>query len=257
MKKYLIIFFILISIKLIKSEEIYYDNQTTFNLNNSNITKDQLYKEYLKMIENIKLTDEERDKLIFCGTLSHMKVNQDEKIIDDILKKIKGISKEEVNDKYGTVLIKKCIDNVNIETVRKNLGNDYFFEDININKEGYTYFGDFDYYTYKTKKDLIKTEEELQLTYKFHKAIGLINKKNEEFNKKREKNYFRTNDRKRGKRKLEAFGLELKSIPTYIKAIVFIVVFVIIFGGILYYINKIINKPKKEKKDKKKKKKTQ
>lgn len=255
MKKYLIFFFLLISIELIKPADIIYDTKTsTLNLNNSNITQDEMLQQYLKMIENIKLTDEERDKLVFCGTISQMKVNNDEKIINDILNKVKGISKEQVIDKFGTVLIKKCMNNINVIEARKNLEDGNIFANIDFNKEGYKYFGEFDYYDYKTEKDLEKTKEEVELTYKFHKAINIINKKNEELTKGRDtnKNFYR----KKG-RNLEAFGLELTSIPTYVKVIIFIVVLVIIFGGILYYINKIINKPKKEKKDKKKKKKTQ
>ena len=250
MQKVLLISLIFFLIKFSISKEsnfnTYSNIENITDYANSNFTKEQLTQDFHNILENITVTDEEVDKLLFCSALMQMKLEKDAKILENLIEKSKETNNEEKYDKIGSYLVFKCFNSVNLKVARKHFNGGFYIDEINDKKfENYKEYHDFDY---SDLNDSEKSEEEIELIYKFYKALEIYNKKKSEIDDKEQKEEFH--------KKIKPVGLDLlRSVPAYVKAIIFIVVFGIIFGGSLYYINSIIKKPKKDKKDKKEKKK--
>jgi len=252
MKKVLLISLIFFLIKFSTSKESNFNIDSNIenitDYANSNFTKEQLTQDFHNILENITVTDEEVDKLLFCSALMQMKLEKDAKILENLIEKSKETNHEDKYDKIGSYLVFKCFNSVSLKVARKHFNHGFYIDEINNKKfENYKEYHDFDY---SDLKDSEKSDEEIELIYKFYKALEIYNKKKSEIDDKEQKEEFH--------KKIKPVGLDLlRSVPAYVKAIIFIVVFGIIFGGSLYYINSIIKKPKKDKKDKKKKKKNQ
>ena len=250
MKKYVLKFLVLFLIKFHETKELNFN--TDLNIDNisdyahGKFTKEELTNEFHKFLENITVTDEEVDKLLFCSALMQIKIEKDANIIDNLIEKSKETNTEEKYDKIGSYLVFKCFKSINLKIARKHFNHGFYIDEINNKKyENYKEYHDFDYSDFT---DSEKSEEEIQLIYKFYKALDIYNKKNREIDDKEQKEEF--------EKKIKPVGYDLlRSVPTFSKAIIFIIVFGIIFGGSLYYINSIIKKPKKDKKGNKKKKK--
>ena len=257
MKKYLILFLILCILELNKCYDNKINNELLkdlINKNNTNINNigQNSTNNYTNYLDNITITNEETDKLLFCGALLQIKVRNEEKIIDDLALELNESTKEDAYDKIGSYLMYNCYNNVKLKTARTYFSEGLYIKEID--KTDFDYYSklhDVDYSIFKTKADLLRSDEEIDIILKFHKALEIHNKKQDEIDANRMK------AEKENEGKIKAAGIDLISIPNYVKIILFIIVFGSLFGGSLYYVNSIINKPKKDKKDKKKKKKTQ
>ena len=189
-----------------------------------------------------------------------MKVHEDEKIINRLANKFNEEKRDEIFDKIGSYLIDKCYNSFSLKVARKHFNGALYINEINEEKfQDYKAYYAVDYSIFKTEDDFIQTENEIELIYKFHKALDIHNKRQDEIEAKGQKEEEKE-DREdiEAEEKLETFGLDLPTIPKYIKGSIFVIVLSLVFGGTLYYVNSIINKPKKNKKrDKKKKKKNE
>ena len=257
MKKYINFFLILYLINSILSEE----NETSTDINNEtdiNSNNEALTNELYKSLENVNVTDEEVDKLLFCGALLQLKIGKEEKAMDELANELNSKSKEEILDKVGSYLIKKCFNSVELKIARKYFNGGLYMNVIDEEKyEYYKSYHEIDYSIFKNKKkeDLIQ-DEDVDLILKFHKAFQIHNKKQEEIERNADnfKEEKKTKDKKTKENIKRKINVDLPNIPTYFKVIIFVVVFGIVFGGILYYVNSINRKLNKEKKDKKDKK---
>ena len=250
MLKVLLIYLILYLIKFSTTQKSnfnpYSNIENITDYANSNYTNEQLPKDFHNLLENITVTDEEVDKLLFCSALMQIKLEKDSKILENLIEQSKETNSEDKYDKIGSYLVFKCFNSVSLKVARKHFNRGFYIDEINDKKfENYKDYHDFDY---SDLKDSEKIEEEIELIYKFYKALEIYNKKKSEIDDKEQKEEFH--------KKIKPVGVDLlRTVPTYVKAIIFVIVFGILFGGSLYYINSIIKKPKKEKKDKKEKKK--
>lgn len=253
MKNFLFCYLIVFSIKLFESSEGNFE-QIKIGTNGEEISNDKetnrLIQDYFDQINKIELTEEELDKLIFCGTINQIKLHNDEKIINEVIERIQE-NQYLVNDKIANYLANKCFKTIDLETARKVAVNGLYI--VNITDDLYNKYKSYfvyDYAAIRNKDDLAKTEEEIQISYKIYKAFQI-----HEARDKREKKSDDEpkNNREQRKGKLDV-GIEFLNIPTYIKGTIFIIVFGLIFGGILYYVNIITKKQNKEKNKKKKKK---
>ena len=250
MLKVLLIYLILYLIKFSTTQKSnfnpYSNIENITDYANSNYTNEQLPKDFHNLLENITVTDEEVDKLLFCSALMQIKLEKDSKILENLIEQSKETNSEDKYDKIGSYLVFKCFNSVSLKVARKHFNRGFYIDEINDKKfENYKDYHDFDY---SDLKDSEKSEEEIELIYKFYKALEIYNKKKSEIDDKEQKEEFH--------KKIKPVGLDLlRTVPTYVKIIIFVIVFGILFGGSLYYINSIIKKPKKEKKDKKEKKK--
>ena len=250
MLKVLLIYLILYLIKFSTTQKSnfnpYSNIENITDYANSNYTNEQLPKDFHNLLENITVTDEEVDKLLFCSALMQIKLEKDSKILENLIEQSKETNSEDKYDKIGSYLVFKCFNSVSLKVARKHFNRGFYIDEINDKKfENYKDYHDFDY---SDLKDSEKSEEEIELIYKFYKALEIYNKKKSEIDDKEQKEEFH--------KKIKPVGVDLlRTVPTYVKAIIFVIVFGILFGGSLYYINSIIKKPKKEKKDKKEKKK--
>jgi len=257
MKKFIFIFIILFIILLIKADEpnnnVYINdpyNNPHFRFNNENMTFYINDTKFLEYLQNITLSDEEIDKFLFCGALLQIKISHDLKLINEIANEIKGINVNDAYDKMGSYLLENCLNKVSLRSAQKHFYKGIYIEEItNEYFDYYHSYHDVDYYSiFKDKdvKDLKRNNTDLEYLYRFQKAYEIHTKRQEE---ERQRNIQEERD---SNEKIKAVGLDLLSIPSYVKIILFIVVFGALFGGTLYYVNSIINKPKKEKKKKKK-----
>ena len=250
MLKVLLIYLFLFLIKFSTTQKsnfnTYSNIENITDYANSNFTKEQLTKDFHNLLENITVTDEEVDKLLFCSALMQIKLEKDSKILENLIEQSKETNSEDKYDKIGSYLVFKCFNSVNLKVARKHFNRGFYIDEINDKKfENYKDYHDFDY---SDLKDSEKSDEEIELIYKFYKALEIYNKKKSEIDDKEQK--------EESHKKIKPVGVDLlRTVPTYVKAIIFVIVFGILFGGSLYYINSIIKKPKKEKKDKKEKKK--
>ena len=250
MKKYLLLFLILFIIELLKCEEN--ENIKNIDYNKLNNFDDKAYAEFNNSLDNITVTKEEIDKLLFCGVLLQIKVRLDEKIIEEIAAELNQPTKEEALDIIGGHLLSKCFNRVSLKTAQKFFVDGLYMKEIeNKEYEQYSEYHDIDYNIFRNRKDLKVNETEIEMILKFYKALNIHNQRQDALEENRRK------EQKENEEKIKAVGIDLLNIPTYIKSIVFIIVFGLVFGGCLYFVNSIINKPKKDKKDKKKKKKNQ
>ena len=254
MEKLLFCCFILILIKLFNSnEDIIEDVKIEADVNSSTSKEtSELIQNYFNMINKIELDEEEIDKLIFCGTFSEIKIHNEEKIINETIDRLKG-NKYLVHDKINNYLLNKCFQAIDLKIAREVVLNGKYLVEINQNLyEKYKSIFSIDYSMLRTKDDLKKTEEETQAGYKVYKAFQILNLRQKREGVKNKNNDKEKTDNKKHKKNKRQINLELFNMPTYIKAIIFLIVFVAIFGGILYIVNSITKKPNKDKKKRKK-----
>ena len=243
--KLLIFFFLKITETKEPNFNTYSNIENITDYTNSNFTKEELTQKFYNFLENITVTDEEIDKILFCSALMQIKLEKDAKLLENLIEESKT-KNEDKFDKIGSYLVFKCFKSVNLKIARKHFNRGFYIDEINNKKyENYKEYHDFDYSDFK---DSEKSDEEIEFIYKFYKTLNIYNKKKSEIDDKEHKEEF--------ERKIKPIGIDLlNNTPTYAKIILFFIVFGIIFGGSLYYINSIIKKPKNHKKEKKKKKK--
>ena len=266
MKKIIYIFLILFLIKIIESDE----NEIPTDLNhnpNINIESNETINNIFSSIEKVNISEDEIDKVLFCGALLQIKLRKDDEILEEIAKSVQVINKEDIYDKIGSYLLLKCFKSVTLKDAHKFFNGGLY---LNILDEGklntYKSYHEIDYSIFKIKEDLVQTDEEMEIALKFHKSMQIHNERQGEIESKgyikkeetivigKEKEKENESEKENGQ-KIKTVDYDLPNIPKYVKWIILIIVFGIIFGGILYYVQSIINKHKKEKKDKKDKKK--
>ena len=209
-------------------------------------------------ISSYGLTEEEIDKLLFCGVLFQYKIHQDEKKITDMGTKFNVSDMDEIFDKVGSYILYNCANSVNIETAQTHFKNGQYIEELkDEDYQKYKKYYEIDYSRYTSRNDLIITDEEYNMTDKFKKAYEIHHKILNEINKKtdenRRKEYEKSKEKKRKEEeRVKAIENNLLNLPNYVKAIIFIIVFGVFFGGCFYFIRSKNNKDKKDKKKKKK-----
>ena len=204
------------------------------------------------------LTEEEVDKLLFCGVLFQYKLHQDEKILKDIGTKLNVSSMDQVFDKVGSSILCNCVNSVSIDEAEAHFKTGQYkgvLKDEDYKK--YEKYYDVDYSRYTSEDDLIIADEEYDMSDKFKKAYDIHHKILKEINKKTEERQriqdvkFRE-EQKKEEEKIKAIEKNLLNLPNYVKTLIFIIVFGAFFGGCFYFIRSKNNQTKKDKKKKKK-----
>ena len=204
------------------------------------------------------LTEQEIDKLLFCGVLFQYKIHQDEKILNDMGTKLNVSDMNEVFDKVGSDILYNCVNSVNIETAQTHFKKaQYILQLKDEDYPKYEKYYEVDYNRYTKIDDLIISDELYNLTDKFKKAYEIHHKILNEIDKKTSEKQRMEYDKSREEQRKEeervkAIENNILNLPNYIKAIIFIIVFGAFFGGCFYFIRSKNNKDKKDKKKKKK-----
>ena len=127
MKKIIYIFLILFLIKIIESDE----NEIPTDLNhnpNINIESNETINNIFSSIEKVNISEDEIDKVLFCGALLQIKLRKDDEILEEIAKSVQVINKEDIYDKIGSYLLLKCFKSVTLKDAHK-----FFNEGLYIN----------------------------------------------------------------------------------------------------------------------------
>ena len=220
-------------------------------------------------ISNTGLTIEEIDRLLFCGVMFQYKINKDENILRNIAKEYNISHFYELYDKIRCIILYKCMDLVDNETVSTYFKNGRYFKQMTKNDfDNFKNLYEVDYEQFKDKEDFKIKDEENYLLNKFKKAYEIHYKVTDEIEKikkqreeeSRKEKIMRGNrikeERKKEQEKIKEIENKLLNLPDYVRSILFFVVIAALFGGCLYFV-KLINNKNKSKKDKKKKKKNQ
>ena len=218
---------------------------------------------------NTGLTIEEIDRLLFCGMMSQYKINQDENKLGNIAKEYNISHFYELYDKIRCIILYKCMDLVDNETVSTYFKNGRYHKQMTKNDfDNFKNLYEVDYEKFKDKEYFKIKDEEKSLLNKFKKAYEIHYKVTDEIEKikkqrqgeSREEKIMRENkikeERRKEQEKIKDIENKLLNLPDYVRSILFFVVIAALFGGCLYFVN-LINNKNKSKKDKKKKKKNQ
>ena len=228
-----ILFLLLPILSLIYTSEL---NNTTVNFN----TTEDFGNE-----EEYPISEEEKDKILFCTVIWQTKQDEDRKNIQDLITELNITDEDLVYNKIGVDLLKSCLDKVKLSEVRKYFNNLTYFKEV----ESSNYHlknAKIDFEGYRKKPMFNLSIEEEILAFKFHKTMELFEIK------KREENFMRDNERNEELEKVKIGKLDINNIPKTVNIILFLIVFGSLFGGTLYFI-KSMNKKKEPKKKKKNK----
>lgn len=192
------------------------------------------------------MTMDEMDTMIFCTLVVQEIIRRNRSKFEDLKTRL-NVSANPVYEKIGTELFSQCNKNISISLVNAYMKNFTNLQKFKWEKE----FDDIikiDYNKYKNGTDLMLTMDEQFLMYKFQRVDELYRQKRAD-----ERDEY-DSDIERENQKLKIGDIDVNSIPTSFKFLIFLVIIVLLFGGIFYLLKTLDKKPKdKKKKDKKKK----
>jgi len=189
------------------------------------------------------MTIDEMDTMILCTGVVQEHFKRKKAEVEDLQKKLNLSSSNPIYEKVGTDIFEKCNKNLDIKIVNEHIKNLSFFNNFKWRKE-FEELSKVDYDKYNNETDLRLTMDQQILMYKYQRVDELFRQKRadeREFNEEENQ-------------KLKIGKLDMDSIPSSIKFLIFLVILVLLFGGIFYLLKSVEKKPKDKKKKEKKKK---
>ena len=224
-----------------KVETFKESNATTKDTNNTNHHR----KPTKKSKNPFNMTMNEMDTMMFCTLVVQDKVKTDKSKLESLQKRLNISGINRVYEKVGTDIFENCFKNIDINLVNIYMKNLTYANNFKWRKE-FNEITNVDYEKYNNLSDLFLSMDQQVLMYKFQGVNELYRqKKADERDNIDEEN-----------KKIKIGQIDMDSIPTSIKFIVFLVILILLFGGVFYLLKTLEKKPK-EKKKKEKKKKTQ
>ena len=248
------IFFLLISLSLIISHEtnkteepketnevIKGSNTTNNEKNNTNTIKQPKYD--LKSKIPFNMTIDEVDTLLLCTVIAQEAIQKEKKNIEALQKRLNFSNINPIYEKVGTDIYEKCTQNIDIKIINIYMKNLTYFHNFKWRNE-FDELLKINYDKYNNYSDLRLSTQQQILMYKYKKIDQLYREKLADDREMIDKE----------NQKLKIGKIDMESIPTSFKLMIFLVILIIFFGGVFYLLKTLVKKPKDKKKKEKKKK---
>lgn len=268
MSSYIKIFFLILSISLVLSQEVnktegkekgpeikessekpkietIHDSNSTAHekpkdTNNTNYKKQQ--KRDFKSKIPFNMTIDEMDSMVLCTVVVQTAVRNKKSEFEALQKKLNISNINIVYEKLGTDIFEKCNKKIDIKFVNNFIKNLTYFKDLKWSKE-LDEIVKLDYDKYNNETDLRLTMDQQILMYKYQRVDELFRQKRADERENIDKE----------NQKLKIGQIDMESIPSSVKLGIFLVILVLLFGGVFYLLKTLEKKPKDKKKNKKKK----
>ena len=213
----------------------------------ANYTHSQRHKQRRDFRSKIpfNMSEDEMDTMMLCTAIVQESVKEKKVDIEALQKKMNLTNVNPIYEKVGTDIFEKCNKNLDIKIVRTFMKNLTYLNNFKWQKE-FDELVKVDYDKYNNESDLRLTMEQQILMYKYQRVDELF----------RQKKADERDNIDRENQKLKIGQIDMDSIPSSVKFMVFLVILVMLFGGVFYLLKTLEKKPK-DKKKKEKKKKTQ
>ena len=189
------------------------------------------------------MTIDEMDTMMLCTLVVQEAVKKIKTDIESLQKKFNYSSPNPIYEKIGTDIFENCFKNIDINIVNIYMKNLTYANNFKWRKE-FNEISNIDYDKYNNLSDLFLSMDQQVLMYKFQGVNEIY----------RQKKADERDDIDEENRKIKIGQIDMESIPTSIKLVVFLVILILLFGGVFYLLKTLEKKPKeKKKKDKKKK----
>ena len=249
------LFFLLISISLIicheanKTEEPKVETNETSKESNtisdekSDVKTKKEQKRDFKSKIPFNMTIDEMDTMMLCTVIIQEAIKKEQKNIEALQKRLNFSDINLIYEKVGTDIYERCTKEADIKIVNIFMKNLTFFNNFKWRKE-FDEFTKIDYDQYNNYSDLRLSTEQQILMYKYQRVDQLYREK-------------KADDRDfidKENQKIKIGDIDMDSIPTSIKLLIFLIILIILFGGVFYLLKSLEKKPKDKKKKEKKKK---
>ena len=228
----------------IESNETHTEFDPTNDGKNNTHARRQQRRDFKSKIP-FNMTIDEMDTMIFCTAIVQESIKKQKEKIEALLKKFNISNSNPIYEKVGTDIFENCNKNLDIKLVNIYMKNLTFFGNFKWREE-FDELSKVDYDKYNNLTDLRLTTEQQILMYKYQRVDELFRQKRAD-----EREYIDNENKK-----IRIGQIDMDSIPSSIKFLVFLVILVLLFGGVFYFLKTLEKKPK-DKKKKEKKKKTQ
>ena len=188
------------------------------------------------------MTEDEMDIMILCTAVVQESVKKEKSNIEAVQKRLNLSNVNPIYEKIGTDIFEKCNKNMDIKIVHNFIKNLTYLNNFKWVKE----FDDLvkiDYDKYNNQTDLMLNYEQQILMYKYQRVDELF----------RQKRADERDNIDKENQKLKIGKIDMESIPSSVKFMVFLVLIIILFGGVFYLLKTLEKKPKDKKKKKTKK----
>ena len=219
-------------------------NQEKPKENNTNYRKQQQKRDFKSKIP-FNMTIDEMDTMMFCTIVVQTTVREKKEEFEALQKKLNLSNINVVYEKVGTDIFEKCNKDTDIKLVNTFIKNLTYMNNFKWGKE-FDELAKINFDKYNNETDLRLTTDQLTLMYKYQKVDELFRQKRADERDKIDKE----------NQKIKIGEIDMESIPTSVKFLIFLVIIILFFGGIFYLLKTLEKKPK-DKKKKEKKKKTQ
>ena len=189
------------------------------------------------------MTYDDMDKMMFCAIVVQESVRMKKADYEVIQKKLNYSNINPIYQKVGTDIFEKCYKKVDIELAHTYIRNLTYLNNFKWKKE-FDEIAKINSDKYNNDTDLRYSMDQEFLMYKYQKVDELF----------RQKRADERDNIDKEKRKLKIGKIDMESIPTSAKLLIFLVILVIFFGGVFYLLKTLVKKPKEKKKKEKKKK---
>ena len=191
------------------------------------------------------MTIDEMDTMILCSALVQQSIRNQQSEIETIQKELNISNINPLYEKIGTDIFEQCTKNLDIKIVNMFMKNLTYLNN-------FKWIKDFDEiskvnldkYKEKNHSDYSLTMEQQILMYKYQRVDELF----------RQKRADQRDNIDKESQKIKIGEIDMDSIPTSVKFMVFLVILVIFFGGVFYLLKTLEKKPKDKKRKEKKKK---
>ena len=216
---------------------------TTKEKNDTQSQRQKRKREQSKIPYN--MTIDEMDTMILCSAVVQQTIKDKQSEIENFKKELNVSFINPIYEKVGTDIFEKCTKNLDIKIVNMFMKNLTFHNNFKWIKEFDEISKiDFDKYKNKNYSDFSLTMEQQILMYKYRRVDDLF----------RQKRADERDNIDKENQKIKIGQLDMDSIPTSVKFLVFLAILVIFFGGVFYLLKTLEKKPKDKKKKEKKKK---
>ena len=219
-------------------------HESTKETNSTRSKRQRQKRDYRSKIP-FNMTEEEMDTMILCTSVVQESVKKEKSNIEALQKRLNLSNINQIYEKVGTDIFEKCNKNLDIKIVHNFMKNLSYINSFKWVKE-FDNITKIDYDKYNNETDLWLNYEQQILMYKYQRVDELF----------RQKRADERDNIDKENQKLKIGKIDMESIPSSIKFMVFLVILIMLFGGVFYLLKTLEKKPK-DKKKKEKKKKTQ